>query len=304
MSTAMPTAHHEPVVTVPSLSQVMADVMALTKPRLTLGVVITAAGGVYLAPGKIPWTLALGALFLIGMVVAAAHTLNCYLERDADALMHRTRNRPLPAGRLHPRVALFFGLSLTLMSLPALSLLTNPLTGFLGAIALISYVLVYTPMKPKSSHALFVGAIPGAIPPLMGWTAVTGRISAPGLVLFAIMFLWQVPHFVAIAIFCKDDYARAGHRVLPLEKGDTFAVVTSLVGCALLVPVSLLPYFLEVAGPLYLGVASVLGAAFLGYCVMALRVRHLGVQFYRRLFFASLAYIMVLFIAMILARRG
>jgi protoheme IX farnesyltransferase len=296
MSTAMP------ATLTPSLSQVLTDVMALTKPRVTSLVVATTAGGLYLAPGKIPWTLAVGALFLTAMVVGAANTLNCYVERETDKLMERTRDRPLPAGRLHPRIALFFGLSLAMMSLPALTLLTNPLTGLLAAIALLSYVLVYTPMKLRSSHALLVGAIPGAIPPLMGWTAVTGRLSAPGLVLFAILFLWQLPHFVAIAMFRKDDYARAGHRVLPVEKGENVSVVVSLVGCVLLVPVSLMPYWLDVTGPLYLASASVLGAVFLGYCLLALRVR--GRIFFRKVFLASLAYLTLLFAALMLGRRG
>src|SRR5438552_13144667 len=133
-----------------------------------------------------------------------------YLERDTDALMARTMNRPLPAQRLEPMLALKLGVALAAVSVPLLTFAVGALPGLLASIALVSYVLLYTPMKRHSAAALLVGALPGAIPPLIGWTAATGRLDLPGVLLFAVMFLWQVPHFLAITLFRKDEYARAG----------------------------------------------------------------------------------------------
>src|SRR5688572_25744505 len=184
------------------------DLVSLTKPRITLLVVITTAGGLWLAPGALsPWTVAV-TLLATAIVVASANALNCWMERDSDRLMARTRNRPLPAGRLDARVALVFGVALGVASVPLFTFLVNPLTGLLAAIALVSYVWVYTPLKQKSWTALLVGAVPGALPPLMGWTAATGKLELPGLVLFAVLFVWQIPHFIAIALFRQDDYER------------------------------------------------------------------------------------------------
>src|SRR5439155_3385439 len=140
------------------------------------------------------------------LVVGAANALNCYLERESDALMRRTRDRPLPAGRVEPWVALALGVGVASTSIPLLGWATNALTALLALVALVTYVGVYTPMKQRSGLALFVGAVPGAIPPLMGWTAVTGRLETGGLALFAILFCWQLPHFLAISIYLADDY--------------------------------------------------------------------------------------------------
>ncbi len=152
------------------------DFVNLTKPNITTMVLLTTGGGIWLAPGSISWGRVLIALLGTTLVVGAANTLNCYIERDSDKFMARTKNRPLPAGRMNPQAALFFGLALALTSVPALVWLVNPVTGLLGAAALVSYVWVYTPMKRVSPKALLVGAVPGAVPPLLGWTAVTGRI--------------------------------------------------------------------------------------------------------------------------------
>ena len=161
-------------------SQVMVDLLSLTKPRLSSEVLFTAVGGMWLAPGKLSPVRALVVLLATAGTVGAANALNCYLERDSDQFMARTRNRPLPAGRMEPAIALWFGISLGALSLPALAIASNALTAMLGLTALLSYVLVYTPMKAKSSAAMWVGGIPGALPPLMGWTAVTGAMDAPG----------------------------------------------------------------------------------------------------------------------------
>ncbi|HEY8076260.1 MAG TPA: heme o synthase, partial [Labilithrix sp.] len=205
------------------------DWVTLAKPRITLMVVITAAGGLFLsrrAQGLEDGARALtsGAVFatLFGtaLIVAGANALNMYLERDVDRRMDRTKNRPLPAGRMPPRAALWFGVVTSALAVPILAIGANALTALLAVIANLLYVFAYTPLKQHSHYALHVGAIPGAIPPLLGWTAGTGRIDAPGAVLFAILFLWQIPHFVAIAMFRRADYARAGLVVMPNVVGD------------------------------------------------------------------------------------
>ncbi|MEZ4468518.1 MAG: protoheme IX farnesyltransferase [bacterium] len=169
------------------------DLLALAKPSVTMLVVITTAGGLWLAPGSLSWAALFATLAGTVLVVAAANTLNCWWERESDKHMARTKGRPLPAGRMRPATALALGIGLSLVSVPLLTALVNPLTGMLAAIALFSYVLVYTPMKQHSPHAVIVGAIPGAMPPLMGWTAVTGQIDLAGLILFGVLFIWQIP---------------------------------------------------------------------------------------------------------------
>lgn len=285
-----------------SVVSTLRDVVALTKPRITLMVVITAAGGMWLAPEAVSGRVIALMLATTAMVVAAANSLNCYLERDSDRFMERTRLRPLPDGRLDPRVALVVGVVLGLVSVPALTFAVNPLTGLLGAIALVSYVAVYTPMKPVSSIALLIGAVPGALPPLMGWTAATGSLDAPGIVLFAIMFVWQIPHFIAISIFRQEEYERAGLKVLPSVRGVPYAKLQSALYAALLVPISLLLYPLRVTGPFYLATAVVLGVAFAGTAIYGLR-EDAGREWARKLFIVSLVYLTVLFGAIVLDAR-
>lgn len=278
------------------------DVVSLTKPRITLLVLLTAAGGMWLAPVPVPAIAILVMLVATGAVVSAANTLNCWLERDSDRFMRRTAVRPLPAGRLEPRFALGLGLALGAVSVPALTLLVNPMTGLLGAIALVSYVAVYTPMKQKSPLALLVGAVPGALPPLMGWTAATGTIDAPGLVLFGILFLWQIPHFIAIAIFRKDDYVRAGLKVLPAVRGDAIAWQNAALYAGVLLPVSLMLVPMGVVGLTYFVAALVLGVAYLGVALVGLR-KSAGRRWARTLFFTSLVYLPLLCAALMLDAR-
>ncbi len=283
----------------PSLGATLRDVVALTKPRITLMVVITAAGGMWLAmhqPGVAPlaWQRMVVVLATTAAVVAAANSLNCWLERDSDRLMARTMNRPLPDGRLDPRIALGFGVAMGLFSVPMLSFGVNAMTGLLGAFALVSYVAVYTPMKKVSPTALLVGGIPGALPPLMGWTAVTGRLDAPGVVLFLLMFLWQVPHFIAISIFRQAEYERAGLKVLPSVKGLAYSKIQAALYAAILAPVSLMPFALGVAGHVYLVTAIVLNVAFVGTALVGLRA-FAGERWAKKLFVVSLVYLTVLF---------
>jgi heme o synthase len=281
----------------------LVDLVRLTKPRITGLVVATFAGGVWLAPGGMArWRLV---MTLIGtaLVVSASNTINMFLERDQDRLMERTRARPLPEGRLSPEAALVFGTALVCAALPLLFLAGNALTGILAVVAFVSYVAVYTPMKRQSAAALFVGAIPGAMPPLMGWTAATGRLDAPGLVLFAVLFFWQIPHFLAIAIFRSEDYARAGFRVLPLVTSAR-ATRIYIVGFSLvLVAATILLQPLHVAGVHYLAVASLLGTVLIGWGLAGFR-RAAARGWARSLFFFSIVYLTLLFVALIIDRTG
>lgn len=286
------------------LTSSASDLVSLTKPRLSSLVLCTAAGGMWLAnrpdlgAGRI-----LATLLATAGTVGAANALNCYIERDSDRFMARTRNRPLPAGRMEPLVALFFGLSLAAFSIPVLALAANLLTAALGLTAFLSYVLLYTPLKSRSPNAMLVGAIPGAIPPLMGWTAATGRLDAIGLVLFGILFFWQLPHFIAIAMFRKPEYAAAGLTSIPLAKGDGVARWQMLLYTAALLPVSFLLYPLGVAGAFYLSVAVVLGAIFLGMTAWGVWHRQ-GKLWARKVFLFSLVYLAALFAALMINVTG
>jgi protoheme IX farnesyltransferase len=279
------------------------ELVAITKPRITLMVVLTAAGGMWLAPGHTSAVTVLVALGALAQVVAGANALNCWLERDTDRLMRRTAVRPLPAQRLAPTPALIFGLALGLTSVPILWLWVNPLTALLGAASLVIYVCVYTPMKQLSWFALLVGAIPGAMPPLMGWTAVTGSIDLPGLVLFGVLFIWQIPHFLAIATFRRKEYEAAGLVVLPSVHGDRAARWHSLVWTAVLLPLSLLLTPLGVAGWFYFAAALLMGGHYFWMSVRAVRSPEGDTSWSRKVFFSSLAYLPVVF-AVLMADAG
>jgi protoheme IX farnesyltransferase len=281
------------------------DLVSLAKPRLSLQVVVTAGGAMLLAPGHIDALRGIATLIATAMIVGAANALNCYIERDLDARMARTRNRALPAGRLAPGVAVAFAVALLVVALPMLALASNALTAALSVVALVSYVFVYTPLKQKSALALWVGAVPGAIPPLMGWTAVRGAIEPGGLVLFAILFCWQIPHFIAIGIYAQQDYARAGHRILPLVRSDLRVKIHAAVWCALLVVASLALVPLHIAGIAYGVAAAVLGAGFLGWTLTGFRPRtpERNAVWARGLFRASLAYVTLLTVALSVGAR-
>jgi protoheme IX farnesyltransferase len=270
------------------------DLVSLTKPRISLLSVATAAVGLALAhgaPGR-----ALIAVTLVGtwLLVGAANTLNMYLEREIDGRMARTRRRPLPAGRLAPGVALAFGVIQALVAVPLLTFGANPLTGLLGAVALVLYVLVYTPLKQHTIHALVIGAVPGAMPPLLGWTAAAGSVSVAALALFGIIFFWQIPHFLAIAMFQREDYRAAGLKVLPVERGDAAARRAIVYTLVLQVLVTLVLVPLGVGDRLYMIGAALLGAFMLGWGVYGLA--HGGGRGWARgLFLVSIAYLPVLF---------
>ncbi|MDP2270282.1 MAG: heme o synthase [Archangium sp.] len=285
------------VSTTRSLGDVVGDYVALTKPRLSGLVLFTAAGGMWLSDKSLDWKTWLFAMLGTAGTVGSANTINCVIERDSDRFMARTAKRPLPGQRMESKHALVFAVVLGLISLPMLALGVNVLTGVLGLLALASYAFVYTPMKSRTRFAMQVGAFPGALPPLMGWTAATGRIELPGLVLFAILFVWQLPHFIAIALFRKSEYRAAGLTSLPLEKGDDTARLHAVGYVAVLLPISVAPYFVGVAGWLYLVVAGVLGAVFLTVAIRGWLGKR-GDVWARQLFMTSLLYLTGLFAAL------
>jgi protoheme IX farnesyltransferase len=281
--------------------QIAKDLLLLAKPRLSGLVVLTCAGGVALAPGHLGTARAIVTILGTAAVVGAANALNCFLERDVDALMRRTRDRPLPAGRLDPFTALGLGLLVPVFALPTLALVANPLSALLAFVALVTYVAIYTPMKRRSTLALFVGAVPGAIPPLLGWTAVTGRVDAGGLALFALLFAWQLPHFLAVSLYLREDYARGGLRVFSLVHGEPATRIAIAVSAVVLVPVSLALLPLGVAGTVYGVVAVVLGTALAALALSG--VGKEGGRWARTFFLATLVHLTVLFVALLGSAR-
>lgn len=295
---AIDIADNKPV----SLVGVVRDLILLTKPRLTSVVLATTSGGMWIA--NTPPSALVATLTLVGtaLIVAGAHALNMYMERDSDARMERTRNRPLPAGRLSPKTALWFGVGLTTVAVPILAIGVNPTTALLALIANLSYVLAYTPMKRRSYLSLWVGAVPGAMPPLLGWTAATGRIDATGLVLFGILFVWQIPHFLAITLFRQDEYGRAGLKIMPQSHGEraTKRTIVHWLGAQLGVSLLLVPTGL--VHRTYLVAALVLGIVFFAWGLWGLR-KDAGKRWARSLFAISIPYLVLLFtVAMIDAR--
>jgi protoheme IX farnesyltransferase len=276
------------------------DYLELTKPRVTLMVLITMAFGFYLgAHVELNWLPLFNALLGTALVAGGTSALNQYLERDIDAKMLRTKNRPLPAGRLRPSEALIFSITISLTGLALLALAVNLLTAFLAALTLGSYVFLYTPLKQKSPLSTVVGAIPGALPPLGGWAAATGKLATGAWILFAILFLWQLPHFLAIAWIYRDDYRRGGLPMLTVidPAGDS-ASRQIITNCLALLPVSLLPTLVGIAGSFYFFGALALSLIFLTCGVAVMRARtNLSV---RRLLRASLVYLPVLLALMAL----
>ncbi len=280
-----------------SFVDLLRDYVSLTKPRLSSLVLFTTAGGMWLADRPLSASTWICALVGTLGTVGSANALNCVIERHSDRFMRRTANRPLPAGRIGVVPALIFSVLLGVISVPLLVWGVNSITGILGLLSLLSYALVYTPLKARTHWAMIVGAIPGAIPPLMGWTAATNTVGMPALVVFSILFFWQLPHFIAIALFRKDEYAAAGLQSLPIAKGDDMARFHAAVYALILVPVSLLLGFSQTAGAIYLVSAMVLGAIFFFVGARGYFMR--GDAIWARKFFAtSLLYLVGLFAAL------
>jgi protoheme IX farnesyltransferase len=273
------------------------DYVTLTKPRITLLCLIMTLGGMGLAPQGVNWSLILWTLVGTFLSVGSANALNMWWEREGDKLMERTRSRPLASGRMRAWQALSFGLGLGVASIVVLAMGVNVLTAILGTFALASYVLVYTPLKRRTPLALVIGAVPGAMPPLMGWTAVTGHIDTAGLVLFGILLVWQIPHFIAISICHQEDYSKAGIATVPGKHGDAIAKLQSLAYSLLLIPISLMFVPLGVAGVVYFALALALGVWFTWHAAKGFRPES-GKPWARKFFFASLVYLPALTVAL------
>ncbi|MGI8965884.1 MAG: heme o synthase [Limisphaerales bacterium] len=266
----------------------------LIKARLTFLVLLTTFVGFYLgARGPVDYFLMFHILLGTALVAGGASALNQLLEHKHDAQMRRTEDRPLPSGRLQPDFVLIFGGLCSAIGLLYLAFAVNALTSLLGALTLCSYLFVYTPLKRITSLNTAIGAIPGALPPLMGWTAARGEISIEGWSLFAILFFWQLPHFLAIAWIYRDDYARAGYVMLPSIDPDGLRTGRQAVSHTLgLLPISLAPFLFHLVGPIYFFGALILG---LGYLWCAIQFsRQLTVARARQLFFASILYLPLL----------
>src|SRR6266480_813536 len=274
----------------------------LTKPRITFLIVLTAAAGFALAsPESINYASLGSAMVGIALLSSGIATLNQFMERDLDALMRRTADRPLPSGRLFPFEALCFGVTLTGMAEIYLALFINTLTALLGLTVIAGYLFVYTPLKTRTSLSTAIGAFPGAMPPLMGWTAARGQIDVAAWVLFAILFLWQFPHFLAIAWMYREDYGRAGIRMLPVVEPDGRVTGQQIILYSLmLVPVSLLPAFLGISGRFYLVAALILGLLFLASSIRAALSK--SNRHARQLLLAAGLYLPLLFGVMVLNR--
>ncbi len=286
----------------------MKDYLELTKPNVTWLILMSTAVGFYLAsPGTslpgLNFLLLLHTLAGTALVASGTAALNMWMERVADSKMRRTQARPLPAGRLSPPRAFWFGLLLAVAGVAYLGAAVNGLTGFLGAFTCASYLLCYTPLKPRTPHSTLVGAFPGAMPILMGWTAVTGRLSLEGWVLYGILFLWQFPHFLSIAALYREDYARGGIRMLPVvDDARLTATGRQIVAyTAALLAVSLLPAWLGVAGRIYMAGALLLGLGFF-YFGWELAARYTRLQA-RRLLQASVIYLPLVYVLMVLDKQ-
>ncbi len=276
------------------------DFYELTKPRLNFLVVVTTMVGFFMATGDhVQWWLMLNTILGTALTAAGAGALNMYVERNHDALMARTANRPLPAGRVSPLEALVYGAVLGLAGPIWLAFLVNPLTAILGAITLLSYVLIYTPMKRTTTLCTIVGAVPGAIPPMMGWTAVTSAITPEAMALFGILFLWQMPHFLAIAILYKDDYRAGGFVMLPcIDPGLEITSRQIIMYLLAMIPVSIFPVMIGMAGPVYFTLAVLLGLAFLSFGISCAATKSRTDS--RKLFFASIIYLPLLLAALMI----
>ncbi len=287
------------------LRQVLADYVNLTKPRITFLVLVTTLAGLWLGARGVPsFELVFFTLLGTGMASASAAVLNNFIDRDLDAVMERTRQRPLPSGRLRPSEALVFGGSLGLISFVMLAIFVDLLSALLALLAILFYVGIYTAwLKRMTPLCTVVGGVAGALPPVIGWTAVTNQIEPGAIVLFAILFLWQPPHFWALGLLRIDEYRRAGFPILPVIHGPDMTYRQILLYAVVLLPVSLMLYPLGVVGWGYLVVASILGLGFVALAVLVL-VSPQRDRLTRSLFLYSTLYLAVLSMLMLVDGRG
>lgn len=277
-----------------------AVLLELTKPRLAAMVLVTTAAGFYIAArGQVDLWLLVWTLIGTGLSGAGSLVLNQYMERDLDARMERTRSRPIPSGRIEALDALIYGAVLTALGLGILTVGANAIAALVTAVTVVFYLALYTPMKRWTPLCAIVGAVPGALPPVTGWVAASGAIEAGALALFVIMFLWQLPHSLAIARLYEEDYARAGFKLLPVVDPDGSSTERQiLLHSAALLVAGLVPTVIGVAGIVYFAVALVLGAVLLAYSALA--AFRPSKDSVRRLLFATLIYLPFLLGAMAL----
>jgi protoheme IX farnesyltransferase len=286
----------------------MRDYIELTKPRITWLILMSTGVGYFFglpshAWGAIKWMLLLHTILGTGLIASGTAALNQWYERAADLKMHRTSGRPLPSGRLIAGRALAFGIALSVAGFVELWLGVNLLSGLIGAFTLASYLFLYTPMKQRTWWSTTVGAVPGAMPPMIGYAAAAGAITRESWVLFAILFLWQFPHFYSIAWMYKEDYARAGIRMLPVVDPDCRSTARQIVlyGIAL-IPVSLVPGMLGMTGRVYLIGALILGLVYLYSGVRVALERTLARA--RAVLLTSVLYLPLIYVLMLLDRPG
>lgn len=285
------------------LRERMAAYSELTKPRIAFMLVLTSAAGFYLGTkGSFDFALFANAMIGIALLAFGVATLNQYVERQTDMLMDRTAKRPIPTGRVTPNEALVFGVIQCVVAELYLLFLVNPMTAVLGLTVIIGYVLLYTPLKTRTSVCTAIGAIPGAMPPLMGWTSSANEITLGAWSLFAMLFLWQFPHFLAIAWMYREQYAKAGIKMLPVvEPSGRLTARQIVLFTIMLIPVSLAPFFLQFAGPFFLVGATLLGFWFL---VESIRAAHAKTALRaRRLLFVSVLYLPLIFALAVIDHR-
>lgn len=281
-----------------------ADLIELTKPRITSLVLVTTAIGYFMGTqGPLDVARLVNTLLATALVAGGASALNQYLERDLDGLMRRTADRPLPQGRLSPVTALAFGVALCIAGVLYLALVTNLLAGTLAALTVASYLFLYTPLKRVTPLSTVVGAVPGALPPVGGWAAATGSLSNEAWVLFAIVFLWQLPHFLAIGWMYREDYGRANYPMLPVLDRAGYTTGRHMIAWSVgLIPVSLMPTLMNLTGVFYFFAALALGLMFLASSVLfAARRTTLDA---RRLFLVSILYLPLLWAFMVLDKSA
>ncbi len=275
------------------------DYFELTKPNVVWLILMSTMVGFYVAsPAQLPYLLLLNSVVATALLAAGTGALNQWWERDSDAKMRRTENRPLPAGRISANSSLAFGVGISIAGLIYMWTAVNPLSAVIGFLTLASYVLVYTPLKTRSPLATFIGAFPGAAPLLLGWTAARNDLGLEACVLFSILFLWQFPHFYAIGWMYREDYAKAGIRMLPVIETEGNSTARQIVCYGInLIPVSLAPWFLGLAGPIYGVAALVLGVFYLTAGVRMARERTFLRA--RKLLLASVIYLPLLYLFLV-----
>ena len=291
-----------PAETGKSHSGLFRDLVELVKARLTLLVLLTTAVGFYLgAEGPINFVALLHTVFGTAAAAAGAAALNQWWEYNLDALMQRTRSRPVPAGRMRPRDAVILGSALSIFGVAYLAFVCNALSAALAAITIIIYIFAYTPLKRVSTFNTALGAVPGALPPMIGWAAARGTLNAGAWTLFAILFFWQLPHFFAIAWMYRDDYARAGFQMISSDdRTGERSASQSVFFCMLLFVVAGLPAFLGIATVFYLLAELILGAVFVAVAMRFLKTRARSDA--RRLFITSIIYLPLLLGALVLSK--